>query len=145
MIGVSAVQAAEPSAASAEKFVRGLYAKYAPKDTPTPFVYPDAKTIADPAMLALLKIDHDKSGGEVGAMDSDPVCDCQDWDKLTITSLHVTPQGHDAASVDVAFTNAGAKENIHFALVWIKNGWRIHDIGTKDQPSLVTYLKTYKY
>jgi hypothetical protein len=143
--GISVSWAAEPSAASAEQFLRGLYAKYTPKGKPTAFVYPDAKTIADPGMMALLKNDQQKSGGEVGAMDGDPVCDCQDWDGLKITSLHATLQGSGAVSADVSFTNAGSKENIHFSLVWTKDGWRIHDIGTKDQPSLVTYLKTYKY
>jgi hypothetical protein len=145
MIGFSAAQAAEPTAASAEQFLRGLYEKYAPNGNPTPFVYPDAKTIADPDMLALLKRDRDKCKGEICAMDSDPVCDCQGWDGLKVVSLRVAANGGNAASADVVFTNTGFKHNAHFSLVWTKDGWRIHDIGTKDQPSLNTYLKTYKY
>ena len=62
-------------------------------------------------MMALLKNDQDKSKGEVGAMDGDPVCDCQDWDNLKITSLHATLQGNRAATADVAFTNAGSAES----------------------------------
>ncbi len=144
---VSSAYAVAPSAspASAEQFLRGLYAKYTPNGKPTPFVYPDAKTVADPGMMSLLRHDRDMSKGEVGAIDADPVCDCQDWDGLKITSLHVTMQGKNAASADLALTNAGSSEKIHFLLVWTKGGWRIHDIGTKDTPSLVTYLKTYKY
>ena len=144
---MSSAQAAAPapSAASAEQFLRGLYAKYTTNGKPTPFVYPDAKNIVDAQMLALLKHDQDKSQGEVGAMDGDPVCNCQDWDGLKITSLRTAVQGNNAATADVAFTNAGSSEKIHFALVWANGSWRIHDIGTKDQPSLVAYLKTYKY
>lgn len=133
------------SAGSAEQFIRGLYAKYTPNGKPIPFVYPDAKNIVDAQMLALLKNDQDKSKGEVGAMDGDPVCNCQDWGGLKITALRATMQGNNTATADVAFTNAGSSEKIHFSLVWVNGGWRIHDIGTKDQPSLVTYLKTYKY
>jgi hypothetical protein len=145
--GVSAAQAAAPvaSAATAEQFLRGLYAKYIPHGKPTPFVYPDAKGIVDPAMLALLKRDRDKSDAEVGAMDSDPVCRCQDWNALKITSLHVTMSGGDAAVADVSISDDGHVETVHFALVWLNGGWRIHDIGTKDEPSLVAYLRNYKY
>jgi hypothetical protein len=145
LAGASAAQAAEPTAASAELFLRGLYAKYVPNGKPTPFIYPDARTIADSGMMALLKQDQDKSKGEVGAMDGDPICQCQDWEVLKVTSLHVTMQGANAASADVAISDSGEVQKIHYALVWVKGGWRIHDIGTKDEPSLVTYLKTYKY
>ena len=141
----SVAQAADPTPASAEQFLRGLYAKYVPNGKPTPFVYPDAKNIADPAMMALLKHDRDKSNGEVGAMDSDPICRCQDWESIKVTSLHVTMQGKDAAGADVTMSDMGDVQKIHYSLVWVNGGWRIHDIGTKDEPSLVTYLKTYKY
>jgi hypothetical protein len=142
-----AAQAAAPvaSAASAEQFLRGLYAKYTPNGKPTPFVYPDAKTIADPAMLALLKNDQEKSNGEVGAMDSDPVCNCQDWEALKVTSLHVKMQGASAATADVSISDSDEAQKIHFSLVWTKEGWRIHDIGTRDEPSLLAYLRNYKY
>jgi len=36
-------------------------------------------------------------------------------------------------------------EKIHFSLVWLNGGWRIHDIGTKEERSLVAYLRNYKY
>ena len=145
--GFSAAQAAAPvaSVATAEQFLRGLYAKYTPNGKPTPFVYPDAKGIVDPAMLALLEHDQDKSKGEVGAMDSDPVCRCQDWTSLKVASLHVTMQGSSAATADVSISDSGEVQKINFSLVWMKDGWRIHDIGTKDEPSLAAYLRNYKY
>jgi hypothetical protein len=136
---------AEPSAASAEQFLRGLYAQYKPHGKPVAFVYPDAKTIADPALMALLKHDQDASKGEVGAMDSDPVCNCQDWTAIKVVSVHVTMPAKDAAAADLVFSDNGEVEKIHFALVWTSGGWRIHDIGAKDTPSLVGYLRDYKY
>ena len=143
--GVSAAQAAEPTAASAEQFVRGLYAKYTHNGKPTPFVYPDAHNIADSGMMALLKHDKDKSNGEVGAMDSDPICRCQDWEAIKVKSLSVTMQGGNAAAAAVEISDMGDVQKIHYSLVWTKDGWRIHDIGAKDEPSLIAYLKTYKY
>ena len=145
LAGISAAQAVDPTAASAEQFLRGLYAKYTHNGKPTPFVYPDAKTIADADMMALLKHDRDKSNGEVGAMDSDPICRCQDWEAIKVKSLTVTMQSASAANADVTISDLGDVQKIHYALIWTKDGWRIHDIGAKDEPSLVTYLKTYKY
>lgn len=142
---LSAAMAAEPNAASAEQFLRGLYAKYTHNGKPTPFVYPDARTIADANMMALLKRDHDKSNGEVGAMDSDPVCRCQDWEAIKVTAVQVTMQGASAAAADLTFSDMGDVQKLHYSLVWTKDGWRIHDIGAKDEPSLIAYLRNYKY
>jgi hypothetical protein len=143
--GLSAAVAAEPNAASAGQFLRGLYAKYTHNGKPTPFVYPDAKTIADADMMALLKRDRDKSNGEVGAMDSDPVCRCQDWEVIKVTAVQVAMQGANAASADLTFSDMGDVQKIHYSLTWTKDGWRIHDIGAKDEPSLIAYLRNYKY
>ena len=144
-LGLSAATAADPNAASAEQFLRGLYAKYTHNGKPTPFVYPDARTIADANMMALLKRDRDKSNGEVGAMDSDPVCRCQDWEAIKVTAVHVTMQGMNAAAADLTFSDLGDVQKLHYSLVWTKDGWRIHDIGAKDEPSLIAYLRNYKY
>jgi len=137
--------AADASTASAEQFLRGLYAKYTHNGKPTPFVYPDAKNIADAPMMALLKNDQVKSNGEVGAMDSDPICRCQDWEVLKVASLKVTMQGANAAGADVTISDSGEVQKIHYSLAWTKDGWRIHDIGAKDEPSLIAYLRNYKY
>jgi hypothetical protein len=144
-LGTAAARAGEPTAASAEQFLRGLYAKYTHNGKPTPFVYPDAKNIADAGMMALLKRDRDKSNGEVGAMDSDPICRCQDWESIKVKSVQVRMQGTNAANADVTMSDMGDVQKIHYSLVWTTEGWRIHDIGAKDEPSLVAYLKTYKY
>ena len=112
--GVAQAAAPVASAASAEQFLRGLYAKYTRNGKPTPFVYPDAKGIVDPAMLALLKNDQDKSDAEVGAMDSDPVCRCQDWNALKVIAFHATMSGSDAAVADVSISDDGHVEKIHF-------------------------------
>src|SRR6202789_2715048 len=110
---------ADPTPASAEQFLRGLYANYKPHGKSVSFVYPDAKTIVDPAMLKLLKHDQTMSRGEVGAMDSDPVCNCQDWGTLKVTSLKVTMSGASAASADVTFKNLDDVQNMRFSLVYL--------------------------
>lgn len=145
LAALSAPAAPVSPQASAEAFLRGLYAKYAPGGKPTPFVYPEAAAIVDAPMLALLKTDRDRSNGEVGAMDMDPICRCQDWQALKVASLSVSMTGADAATADVTFSDLGERQTLHFSLVRSKAGWRIHDIGSKDEPSLAAYLKSYKY
>jgi hypothetical protein len=34
---------------------------------------------------------------------------------------------------------------MRFSPVYLDGGWRIHDISTKDTPSLAAYLRDYKY
>ncbi len=144
LFAVTPSWAAAP-AVSPEQFLRGLFAKYKPHGKPVAFDYPDAKSIVDPAMLKLLKHDRDMSKGEVGAMDSDPICSCQDYDAIKVMSLKVTMSGDSAASADVTFKNFGDVQNARFSLVAVDGGWRIHDISTKDTPSLAGYLRSYKY
>jgi hypothetical protein len=139
-----AAPAAAPTAASAEQFLRGLYAQYKPHGKPVAFDYPDAKAIVDPAMLKLIKRDHDMAKGEVGAIDSDPICNCQDWGTLQVVSLKVTMSGAAAATADVTFKDLGDTQKMHFSLVVVDGAWRIHDISTKDTPSLADYLRNYK-
>ena len=37
------------------------------------------------------------------------------------------------------------KGEVRFRLVRTSGGWHIHDIGDKDTPSLMGYLRSYKY
>jgi len=136
---------AAPPSMSPEQFLRGLYAAYKPHGKPVAFDYPDAKSIVDPAMLKLLKHDHDMSKGEVGAIDSDPICNCQDYGTIKVMSLKVTMSGAGAASADVTFKVFSDVQNARFSLVVVDGAWRIHDISTKDTPSLAAYLRDYKY
>jgi hypothetical protein len=132
-----------------EQFLAQLYSQYAPGKKPIAFVFPDAAPIADASMLALLRRDRDKSKGEVGALDSDPICNCQDWERLELVSVHIVSQTSDRAVANVIFRDsmAGGRERqtARFELVRVKGAWKIHDIGTKDTPSLQTMLRTYKY
>jgi opacity protein-like surface antigen len=83
--GMSAAQAAAPVASAATAAVpRGLYAKYAERQTDA--ALSGAKGIVDPAMLALLKRDQDKVGRR-GRRDGFRSCmPLQDWNVLKVTS-----------------------------------------------------------
>ena len=143
--GVSAAQAAPvASAATAEQFLRGLYAKYTPNGKPIPFVYPDAKGIVDPTMLACSSTTRTsrtpRSAQSIRSGVPLPGLECAQDHLAARNDVKQRP-----AAADVAISDDGHVERVHFTLVWLNGGWRIHDIGTKDEPSLVAYLRDYKY
>jgi hypothetical protein len=138
--------AAAMPAQSPEQFVRGLYAQYVPGGKPVAFDYPEAGRIVDSDMLALLRRDRDLTPkGDEGVLDADPVCQCQDWGTLKILSMEIKPVDKDRSSATVAFSNLDGHQTVRLDLVRVNGRWKIHDIGTADSPSLLTYLRTYKY
>jgi hypothetical protein len=133
----------------AEAFVRGLYAQYTPHGHPVAFDYPDAKAIVDAPMLEWLHQDQVKAKGEVGALDSDPVCQCQDWEHLKVDSVTSISQGPGTTVVEVRFEDGSGKDiwrqTVRFDLVEVRGAWKIHDIHAHDMPSLIALFRDAKY
>jgi hypothetical protein len=129
-------------------FVRHLYAGYAPGKKPVAFDYPDAAQIVDKPLLKLLRRDDETSKGEVGALDYDPVCQCQDWGPFTLLSVKIVSSTAASAVVDATFRNFEGRnadhQTVRFDLVRTGDGWRIHDIHSRDAPSLVALFQAGK-
>jgi len=71
----------------------------------------------------------DSSGGEVGALDGDPLCDCQDYGRLSvqIVSLRQPNPRSASASVRVTFGPHDFR-NLRLSLVQTPAGWRVADV-----------------
>jgi len=98
--------------------------------------------VFDPPMIALMR-ENDRltPKGDVGALDGDPICDCQDDSGLIVRHMTVTPKDNLGATADVDIAFAGGdKSTLRFDLVRLGGRWRIHDIHTKGTPSLRAYL-----
>ncbi|HEX3664646.1 MAG TPA: DUF3828 domain-containing protein [Rhizomicrobium sp.] len=129
-----------------QAFLQRLYAAYAPHGKGNDFSYPDARAIVDASLLARLRNDRIKSKGEVGAMDSDPICQCQDWESFKVVSLHAQMNGPGRARGDVTFRpDPQSTMIVHFDLVQENGAWKIHDLSSQETPSLLAYLHDYKY
>ena len=134
----AAPAAASGDAADAKAFLDGLYAHYktSKDNTFAPF---DANQtdVLDPDTIALMKADEKALNGELGDIDGDWLCDCQDFESITavVTVQSATPTDAKATAV---FTDTmdGKPKTDTFELVRTPAGWRIHDMGTADQPSL---------
>nr|NUR37221.1 DUF3828 domain-containing protein [Sphingomonas sp.] len=96
-----------------------------------------------PKLVAAIAEDARLAGGEVGYLDGDPVCQCQDPAGLHAIVRQVTQQGRDAAKVRVSIAFTGEKpRTATFTLVRTKGGWRIADVSSSGEPSLLTALQT---
>lgn len=122
-------------ARSAEPFLRQVYAQYKAGGTPIDPTGPDARTIYDPALLALILTDRKAVNGEAGVLDADPICACQDYDIKTI-KLSVRSKGAGRAEATASFHNLGQATVVRFDLSSVGGNWRIADIHQKGLGSL---------
>ena len=99
--------------------------------------------IYDSQLQRLMDEDTRLANGEVGALDFDPLCQCQDYQKLEahITVRSASPK---AAVVSVNFRDLGMPNdkprNAVLDLAKEAGHWRIHDIHAEDPKSLRAFL-----
>jgi hypothetical protein len=129
--------ASSGDAADAKAFVEGLYTHYTvdPKtSTWAPMDKKDDAQVFDADMVRLLAADVKAANGEVGAIDADYICGCQDWEPFsaTITVVSATPAMAKAAA-DFRVFKTDQPRHLEFDLVKEKGAWRVHDIRENDQ------------
>jgi hypothetical protein len=124
---------------SPRAFVERLYANYAHDDY-SPFVHPDR--VFAPELNAAIKEDERLANGEVGFLDGDPLCDCQDTGGMRSSVASVTgSRGQATARVTVSWEGTTDHRDIRLKLVRTPGGWRIADVGTQEEPSLLHDLR----
>jgi hypothetical protein len=129
----------------ADGFVRHLYAGYEHPSSPAEPDYTgrEAASVFSPAMVRLIRRDQHQAHGEVGKLDGDPICDCQDSGGMKLTHLDVTATAAGRAAARVTLHFPGAAENhLQIQLLWGAAGWRIDDIATSWTPSLHHFLES---
>ena len=132
--------------AGARAFVAQLYSHYG---DPAKAVFDptgaDAKTVFDPSMVALFhKNARLTPKGDIGAIDGDPICDCQDDGGMRSRIVAARMVAADTATAEVELVFALAKppevRRLTLTLVTIHGQWRIYDIHSKETPSFRAYL-----
>ena len=124
---------------TAHEFVAGLYAAYHGKGPD--YLGHDAKAAFSPQLLRLIRrAAATTPADEVGAIDGDPICDCQDSSGIRMANLKLTrgPQGRATATVRLRFPDEF--RTLRLDLIGVDGDWRVCDVHTKDTPSLVAYL-----
>lgn len=128
--------------ASAESFLVELYSQYQSPAGPD-FLGKAADTLFTPALLHLIRKEQQQPQGNVGILDFDPLCDCQDFE---ISDFHVRTRVSDQKDIlaEVTFKNFGSEVRLDLTLKKVVSRWKIADIHSKSVPSLYHVLKSHQ-
>jgi hypothetical protein len=104
----------------------------------------DLKTFLAPRLAAEVRKDEGSTDADspLPFMDFEPICQCQDGEgmKLYIRSI----RGGDSAAIAMLESRIGGKVgHVSLQLTHGLHGWRIADISTHDEPSLLHDLEKY--
>jgi len=137
LLAVPPIPAAAQDAASAKTFLQSTYALYSKNGkgaTLTSRYY-------DSTLVRLVATDNKLNAGEIGVLEGDPVCGCQDWAGIWDLNIEVQMQGQNQALADVSFALTapnGRKQNdlrkLHITLVPERGQWRIYNILDESDP-----------
>jgi len=132
----AALAAGGPAATETPKdYMERLYAGYRDSNF-NPLTHPSLYFA--PRLVDALKEDARLARGEVGYVDGDPICQCQDPDGLQASVTDVTQKAPDQAKVRVSIGLAGYDARpATFSLVMTHEGWRIADVSSPDEPSFL--------
>ena len=118
---------------SPRAYMERLYASYR-NSSFNPLTHPARYFSA--RLAAALNEDARLAHGEVGYVDGDPICQCQDPDGLRAIVIGVSQKGPAEVDVRVSISLSGYEARpATFSLIMTKAGWRIDDVWSSDEPS----------
>jgi len=119
-------------------FLTELYSHYRGAQTPDFILFEHAQSYFDPSLASLISDDETLAArnGDAG-LDYDPVCACQDTGAMGSPSFTITQNSPTGATavVSIPYTDSNHTD-LTMTLVLIDGAWRIHEISSKDAPSL---------
>lgn len=125
----SKVSASSPPDTEVRAFVEEIYSR---SETVAHW-----RSVFDPDTLALLATNRKLLNGDLGALDYNPLCHCQDAGgmKASIKSLKLTGLESAIADVDLRFPG-GSEDTVKLFLLKGREGWKLRNIASKNGPSL---------
>jgi hypothetical protein len=86
-------------------------------------------------------IQKDTRGPDIGVLDYDPICQCQDDDGLSMRVVTLEVKGSTAVAVVENTFFDSKRWRVSFRLENGNHGWRLADVTTADCPSLLKMLE----
>lgn len=123
LILTAAAPALAGDSSSAANFISGIYAPYAVASNAKPL---PRETIYSKSMLALIARDAELAGGEVGYLNGDPLCSCQDYTAFEPDVSVSEYLGKATAKID--FMNGDHHTMLTLKLIREKEDWRVDDV-----------------
>lgn len=134
LILFSLASQAQPPSQSPEQTIRQIYSAYTTNAEPDYFSDLSDKSVLSARMkAALLKDQLATLPGDIGALDADPLCACQDYENLVLDNVAIsqTDNAHaDAAVRFRAFGNApeSRSSELKIKLIVEKGRWLVDDV-----------------
>lgn len=142
LVLVSILPAAAAADEAPEAFVRRVYARYGAGGPGVSLERPGGDAFYAAGLLdALAKAQAKVPQGDIGPIDDDPICACQDYTALRVDRIAVGRPEGDRVEVRVAFTDGGARSRVTLTLTRTPAGWRIADVGDRGIPSIMAVLR----
>ncbi len=120
-------------------FVRALCRDYG-KDDRLDYLEALASRFFAPRLLELIRSDERVPSGDIGKLDEDPLCDCQDGGGFRLSAIMIDRLSADRVNAKVSFSIGAFPKMITLDLVKIGGEWRIADVHAQRMPSLVSFL-----
>jgi hypothetical protein len=135
----AACASSAPDASSAKAFLDAAYQQYGKDGKGVPLT----GRYFHSTLLALVNADQKAAGPEnVGALDADPLCDCQDWEGIWELKIDAQLEGPERAVATVSFALTSPTHRkkddlrkLKIALAWERGGWRIYDVTSLRDPN----------
>lgn len=140
---ILAASIAHPLHETPDAALQRVYAEYRKPDF-NPLAHPE-RYFAPRLLRAVLKDERLAGPGSVGYLDGDPLCQCQDSAGFHGRVMKVTATSHSAAiaRVRLEFSQSPeqSKSSIRISMVATPAGWRIADVSSSGEPSLLRALE----
>jgi hypothetical protein len=121
-----------PANPSAEAFVRDLYQREAHLTRPDEEAFAGHKggeAIYSPSLLSLMRRDkRNTPKGDVGKLDYDPICGCQDSDRLILEAIRIVSTDSSHVKAIVTLFPGANQQQLTLKLVLSPQGWRVDDV-----------------
>jgi hypothetical protein len=125
-----------PDITTARHFLESLYANYRVDGEGVPNQTVKDVDVYDPSLLVLMHANQQAAGdGEVGYLDGDPLCDCQDFD-IRAVKFDFKAVGKNQLVATVMFHNLDRDTTLRLALRFTSRGWRVADVISASDGSL---------
>ena len=124
---------------NARSFLSHIYAGYHP-DAGLDAILPDEE-VYTPALIAAMQANSDAYAGEVGYLDGDPLCDCQDTAQdLRQLVFDIQPLADGQLRASTQLDDLQHPLQLQLTLQRQGNSWRVADIANPRAPSLLQAL-----
>ena len=149
LAALSDLRLSAQDAAAARSFLHSVYRNYSKGGPGVDVTSLKARKILTSPLISLLHADQKAVGsGEVGALDGDPICGCQDWDGIFDLKISIRMRGPGSAKAAVSFAlfapQGGANQDrrsLEISLLGQGGQWRIDNVVDRSDPKVLLDLR----